>query len=124
MSITLFISMLFFHVLDDYCLQGILASMKQRSWWEQNAPDKKYRHDYIAALIAHAFSWAFMIMIPVCWAYVDDVNPWAYTLVIVANTLIHASVDHLKANTRKINLIQDQLLHVGQILITCIIFSI
>lgn len=124
MSVTLFISMLFFHVIDGYCLQGILASMKQRSWWEQNAPDKMYRHDYIAALITHAFSWAFMIMIPVCWAYVDDVSPLAYTLVIVANTLIHASVDHLKANMHKINLVQDQLIHVGQIIVTCILFSI
>lgn len=124
MSVTLLMSMLFFHVLDDYCLQGILASMKQKSWWKENAPDAMYRRDYISALIAHAFSWAFMIMIPVCWAYVDDVNPWSYAAIIIANTLIHAYVDHLKANERKINLIQDQLVHVVQIVITCILFSI
>ena len=51
-------------------------------------------------------------------------SPLAYTLVIVANTLIHASVDHMKANMHKINLVQDQLIHVGQIIVTCILFSI
>ena len=32
MEIFMLISMLFCHIIDDYCLQGILASMKQKSW--------------------------------------------------------------------------------------------
>lgn len=116
--------MLFFHVLDDFYLQGILTSMKQKSWWKENSPDKMYRHDYIAALIIHGFSWAFMIMIPVCWSYVSDVSPWMYILAIILNTAIHAFVDHLKANMRKINLIQDQLIHFIQIVITCVLFYV
>ena len=28
-------SMLFMHVVDDYYLQGILANLKQRSYWEE-----------------------------------------------------------------------------------------
>jgi hypothetical protein len=37
---------------------------------------------------------------------------------IVGNTIIHAIVDDLKANRNKLNLIQDQLLHLAQIVIT------
>jgi hypothetical protein len=57
--------MIFCHIVDDYYLQGILASMKQKKWWQENAPDKPYKYDYIWALIMHSFSWAFMIMLPI-----------------------------------------------------------
>ena len=59
-----FLWMIFFHIVDDYYLQGWLASAKQKSYWEQNAPDEMYKKDYIWALIMHSFSWAFMIMLP------------------------------------------------------------
>ena len=56
--------MIFAHIVDDYYLQGVLAKMKQKSWWEQNAPDEKYKNDYKIALMCHAWSWAIMITIP------------------------------------------------------------
>lgn len=123
MIINLF-HMFFFHILDDFCLQGILANMKQKAWWEEHAPQSLYRNDYMAALIIHAISWSIMIMIPVCWSYVEDVSPFMYTIVLIFNTTIHAYVDHLKANQHKINLITDQLLHSVQIIITWLLFII
>ena len=42
--------MLYCHILDDFCLQGILASLKQKSWWEENYPNKLYKYDYIISL--------------------------------------------------------------------------
>ena len=58
--------MVFFHIIDDYKLQGILASMKQKKWWEeQKEYIEKYQYDYIWALITHSFSWSFMIMLPI-----------------------------------------------------------
>ena len=57
--------MIFLHVVDDYYLQGILAQLKQKSWWEKNAPDPLYKNDYKVALVTHAFSWTFMIMLPI-----------------------------------------------------------
>ena len=39
--------MIFCHIVDDYYLQGKLASMKQKSWWEKNAPDRLYKYDYL-----------------------------------------------------------------------------
>ena len=56
--------MLFMHIVDDYYLQGILAKMKQKSWWKDNAPQDIYKNDYIVALIMHSISWAFCIMLP------------------------------------------------------------
>lgn len=38
--------MVFGHIVDDYYLQDWLASAKQKSWWEQNAPDQIYRRGY------------------------------------------------------------------------------
>lgn len=66
----LLLAMLFCHIVDDYYLQGWLASAKQKSWWKKNAPDKLYKNDYIMALCEHAFSWTFMIMlIPTIYTY-------------------------------------------------------
>ena len=62
MEIFMLISMLFCHIIDDYCLQGILASMKQKSWWVKNNPEEKYNKDYIMALFMHSASWSFMIL--------------------------------------------------------------
>ena len=118
---TLF-AMIFFHIIDDFYLQGKLASMKQKEWWRSNAPDPLYANDYKIALAIHAVSWTIMIMAPICWAYVDDVNPYMYTASIIINACVHAWVDDLKANKKKINLITDQLVHLGQIAITWSIF--
>ena len=112
--------MLFFHVVADYNLQGWLASAKQKSYWQENAPDKLYRYDYIMALIMHSISWTFMVMLPV--AYVNQFNIGiGFVGMFIANIAIHAVVDHLKANMKLINLWYDQLLHMGQIALMCLL---
>ena len=118
---TLFL-MIFAHIFDDYYKQGILASMKQKAWWKENAPDAMYRFDYIAALIAHSFSWSFMIMLPVALVYHSSIGPLAYGIALLANMVIHAIVDDLKANRKKINLIVDQSAHLVQIFVTWLYF--
>lgn len=120
----LILTMIFMHIIDDYCLQGILASMKQKSWWiEQKEYSNLYRYDYIAALLAHSFSWAFMIMLPVMIKLGFDSLLWCVIAVLV-NMIVHAIVDDLKANKKKINLVTDQMIHLGQILITGLIFMV
>ena len=59
-----FIMMIFCHIIDDFYLQGILAKLKQKNWWKENAPDSLYKNDYMAALIIHSLSWSIMITIP------------------------------------------------------------
>lgn len=116
----LLLGMLFLHLVDDYYLQGWLASAKQKSWWKKNSPDKLYSHDYIMALCEHAFSWTFMIMlIPAVFNYVCNHNiPVDYFLFFALNWTIHSIVDDLKANKKDINLVQDQLFHIIQIILT------
>jgi hypothetical protein len=110
--------MIFCHIVDDYYLQGILASMKQKAWWEkQERYCDKYKHDYIVALFMHSFSWAFMIMLPLLWAFSFKFH-WLVSIIFGVNVLIHALVDNLKANKKKINLIQDQAIHLIQIIAT------
>lgn len=109
-------AMLFLHVLDDYFLQApTLGRLKCKSWWKENAPDPHYKHDFVPALICHAFSWAFLTMLPVAFYY--DLNPpaWFY-LALPIHTAVHAITDHLKANVKLINLVTDQTVHLAQIL--------
>lgn len=116
-KIFVLIMMVFCHICDDYYLQGILASMKQRSWWIQNAPEAMYKNDYRVALAVHAFSWSFMILLPVLF-----VLGWSITkkllVVFVVNWIIHGVVDDLKANRKLISLVVDQGIHLMQILVT------
>ena len=113
-TIFVILLMIFMHVVADYNLQGWLASAKQKTYWEQNAPDKLYKYDYIMALIMHSISWTFMVMLPI--AYVNQFNvDLSFVIVFAMNVLVHAIIDHMKANVKIINLWHDQLLHMFQI---------
>lgn len=123
MKVLLLFIMIFLHIVDDYYLQGWLASAKQKSWWEENAPDKLYKHDYIMALFMHSFSWAFMIMLtPSIYllTHSNNINQSVIKIAIflIINLIIHMDVDNLKANKKLINLITDQSIHLLQIIIT------
>lgn len=121
--ILILVSMIFCHILDDYCLQSsCLVNLKQKSWWEKNAPDPKYSKDYLVGLLMHSISWAFMIMLPILIVLKGELN-WLWIMLPV-NTAIHFLVDDLKANKKRINLIQDQLIHLGQVLVTWILFIV
>ena len=111
------LTMIFLHIVDDYYLQGILAQMKQKKFWEDTAPDELYKYDYIWALIMHSFSWTFMIMLPLM--ITGGVGPLFYTI-FVFNIIMHAWTDHRKANLHQINLWHDQLIHMAQIVATFI----
>ena len=110
--------MLFLHLIDDYKIQGIMANLKQRQWWKENAPNPFYKNDYKVALIEHGFSWAFTISLPFLYIAITQNNLVLGAFVIInyfVNTFIHAFIDDLKANKHVINLATDQLLHLIQI---------
>ena len=115
--------MIFFHVVADYNLQGWLASAKQKSYWEQNAPAKMYKNDYIMALIMHSISWTFMIMLPI--AYAQEFNVGVdFGVFFAINVALHAFTDNVKANWNQINLWEDQFVHIMQIIVTFIVLYI
>ena len=118
MKLFILFVMIFAHIVDDYYLQGILASLKHKTWWEnQKSYKPMYKYDYIVALIMHAFSWSFMISLPILYL---GFTKWI-VVAIILNTIIHGIVDDLKANKHKINLIIDQSIHITQVVITWIL---
>ena len=116
-NVFIILCMIFFHIIADYNLQGWLASAKQKSYWEKNAPDQMYKHDYICALVMHSFSWTFMIMLPLMYVVGFKVSLFLLFL-FVSNVLLHAITDDFKANKKVLNLWQDQSIHMHQIIIT------
>ena len=131
MKFLLLFIMIFCHIVDDYYLQkGLLANLKQREWWETNAPDPMYKNDYKAALLAHSFSWAFMILLPLLVFMIINGTTGVFILfgfyipALIYNTLMHYSIDNEKANKHSINLITDQICHMLQIGMTYIWFYI
>ena len=114
--------MLFLHIVDDFYLQGVLAKMKCRSWWGEQEDNEKNRYNYIAALVTHAFSWTFMIMLPI--AVTSCTLGWLFYVVFVINVIIHAVTDNAKANAKRISLVVDQLIHVGQVVGTFVVFGL
>lgn len=126
-EIILILCMLFCHIVDDYYLQGWLASAKQKKWWEQNAPNVLYKNDYIMALIEHAFSWTFMIHIPIITYLIfmgNLPNIYLFLAVFIINWLVHILTDNAKANQMKINLIIGQSIHIIQIVCTWLIYVV
>ncbi len=123
MSTFIFLAMIFCHILDDYTLQGWLANAKQREWWQKNAPDLKYKFDYIMALAMHSMSWSFMIMLPIALYLKFEVSV-IFVLLFVINSVVHGAIDDLKANKKVINLCQDQTAHIIQIIMSFLIFKL
>lgn len=123
MKIFLLVFMFMAHLVDDYYLQGWLASAKSKKYWEKNSPDKLYRFDYIMALFCHALSWSIMTFLPILiYSLCNNIELNWFYLAIPINLCIHAVIDDLKANKGKINLVIDQCLHFVQIVVTWLIF--
>lgn len=116
MKFYILLCMIFMHIVDDYYLQGILASMKQRSWWKENAPQEMYKYDYLPALIAHSFSWAFMVLLPLAFS-LKNID-FSFFILFFINMIGHAIVDNEKANRKTINLCEDQFVHLIQIILS------
>ena len=119
---SIFLLMILCHIIDDFVLQPIcLSKLKQKSWWEENAPDSLYKDDYKVALFIHSLSWSIMIILP--FMFFESV-PWLIMAIFVAlNCFMHYRIDDLKANENKINLRQDQTAHFMQIVMTFLAFT-
>ena len=115
--IKLLLFMIFMHIVDDYYLQGILAQMKQKGWWQTQEWYKPlYKNDYKMALLIHSMSWSIMILMPSI--FIIGINQYLALGTFILNTMIHFYVDDLKANIGKINLVLDQSIHFLQIFVT------
>jgi hypothetical protein len=119
-EIIFLISILFFHVIEDFYFQGWLASAKQKTWWIKNNPNEMYKYDYVVILLVHSFSWTVMIHIPILiymYLFNISVDVSDFSFMFILTIIIHCLTDNAKANLYKINLIQDQLIHLLQIIV-------
>ena len=115
--------MILMHIIDDFVFQPqSLSYLKQKSWWKDNYPQEKYENDFRVALFLHALSWSIMVHLPIIFTMIVS-NLWL-TVSIFTNLAIHMWVDNLKANKGKLSLLQDQTIHLLQVLVTWILFTL
>lgn len=114
-ALTVLAGMLLMHTVADFHLQGSMAELKQQKEWAEYSP--KYCHDYLAALALHGLEWSLCLMLPVVAFNGWQVTPLIGGLILL-NAGVHAVIDDLKCNRLRINLVQDQMLHLVQILAT------
>lgn len=123
-NVILLLTMIFLHIVDDFYLQGKLADYKQKSWWKNNYRNELYKNDYMIALLIHSFSWSFMITVPMIVSKYSTLNQLVIIITVLINMLVHALVDDLKANELRLSLLQDQLIHLMQVVCTWLVLSI
>lgn len=125
-KIFILLCMIFCHIIDDFCLQkSSLVDLKQKKWWETNAPDIMYINDYKVALFMHSFSWSFMVLlVPTIHLLLTNYNITIGAIILALfymNIVIHYHIDNMKANKNMINLIVDQTVHLIQIILTWVV---
>lgn len=114
-------SMFFMHVVADFNLQGIMASMKQKTWWQKQEgyDEEDNGNDYKFPLFWHSLQWSFCIMLPLFIA--DNLKINVVSLIFFClNACCHYIIDDAKANKHCINLVSDQFIHLLQIIGTFI----
>ena len=119
---TLYITIVFFDIIADYNLQGILSQLKTERFWKDLKEKESKRHDgfkineadWVLPMIEHSFMWSFIVHLPIMIFY--TVNPTIILISILTHTCFHFLIDSLKANANAINLITDQFAHMIQLL--------
>lgn len=134
-KIFILLLMLLMHYIEDFHLQGCMANLKQKKWWKEQMSNNElqssyilehsiYKNDYKMGLFAHSIENALFVMLPLIIDLLISEfkgciqNTW---ILFIPSTLLilvsHYLIDNEKANKMKINLIQDQLYHLGIILL-------
>ena len=122
MIIKLILLSLLLHCIDDFVLQSaFLVNGKQKFWWRNQTSEDLYKNDYIVCLIIHGLEWSLFTFLPIL---ILEESTWFLCGIILINTIIHAYVDDIKANKKKINLVTDQVIHISQIMLTYFIWGI
>ena len=118
------IFMILCHIIDDFVLQGWLASAKQENWWKkQEGYNDLYKNDYKMALFIHSLEWSIMIHLPIIVFYNFQVTI-GILISILGNCYLHYLIDDLKANLKVFTLIIDQIFHIIEVILFWAIFCI
>lgn len=122
-AIKIIVITLVLHFISDFNLQigAKLHEMKQKAWWKEqlgknpSLDPRPYRYDWICALLIHSFVWSAITFAPILWVVESVVG---IAICLLANTAVHAWIDHAKANEYALSLVEDQVLHFMQIAMT------
>ena len=109
-KITCFIIMISFHILHYY----IYDYFTHKIWRKLNY------HQQITSLI-RCFGWAFMVTIPLL-IYSIITGYKLYVLFLIINCLMRFMIDDLKADGAEIDLIEEQLFHITNIIVTWLLW--
>jgi len=121
MMVKLLLLMILAHIADDFYLQGNLAKMKQKVWWEKLFEYKSlYKYDYKMALLIHSMSWSIMILVPAM-ILLPTISSYILFSIFIFNAIIHYIVDNEKCNKLRINLMADQTIHLLQVIVTWVL---
>ena len=136
--ILLFIVCYFTNLMEVYHIQGCLKEQRTQKWWEdglnklhgctnireKNPAAWKYeKNSWIPCLIAHAFEWAFLSILPLAvygyckFGFSNTAFWWTFIFTFFGNVILHYVIDILRTHVRKITWFVDQLLHCFQVII-------
>ena len=123
-ALCVLIFMILCHIIDDFVLQGWLASAKQENWWKkQEGYNDLYKNDYKMALFIHSLEWSIMIHLPIIVFYNFQFTI-GILISILGNCYRHDLIDDLKAGLKVFNLVIDQTFHIIQVILFWFIFCI
>jgi len=123
-DIKLFLLVLLLHFIADFNLQlgAGLDKFKSVDWWRKIMGEtiwgtadeqfRKYKHDYKVAMAIHSVVWALVTFAPCIWLCT---SAKAMLSILAVNAVAHYYIDNLKANRYRLNLVQDQILHLLQV---------
>lgn len=121
--------MVWAHTWADYVLQhACLHELKCKSWWQEHANQQRYRNDYKVALLMHCIQWTGAVLAPIaaiiifCYDINTPMIGLLFLAAFVSNTIGHYYLDDAKANRYMTNLIEDQVWHMVQVVITWGVF--
>lgn len=108
--------MLFMHYIGDYILQTeFISKAKCKEYWKND------KYSYIPILFFHSLEYSVCIHLPLLILLKLDYQYEFFSVSIILNAVYHYIIDYLKANKKSINLLEDQMLHLCQIIVTLFI---
>lgn len=109
------------HLIVEFVFQPLcLGKYKEKDWWKTQyengeVPDL-YKYDYMMGLLQHSITWSCFQVLP--WLLLSDTGHKLTLAFFIFNMVGHYLIDDLKANKKKINLVEEQSLNLIQILTT------
>ena len=126
MSLLILLGMLGLHIVDMFGLNLLSLKMASgKSWYTPGLTLKRSKPDSIIPLLTQGFSWSILVHVPIiALLIIENINPPTVLIFItvILQGLVHAYISNENASFRKLNFVENQILHLVQIISIFIIF--